>query len=113
MGIFSSTFGSRYDSKPAVNVDGAMMVGDIDVHGNFYGVTQDDHSVNGDISQDSFLHDVGIESLHFESTSLISTDDCIASSNTFADDGFSPSFGADECGSDFSSSDSFSSCFDD
>lgn len=52
MGIISSIFGSLYNSKPAVNIDGAIMVGDIDINGNFYGVTQSDQSVGRE-----FLHD--------------------------------------------------------
>ncbi len=34
-------------SKPAVNVDGALMVGDVDTNGNPFGVTSDDSFSGG------------------------------------------------------------------
>ena len=123
MGIFSSLGGfftgvSQHDAvdmSPIVNIDGALMVGDIDINGNFYGVTQNDHSVSDILSNDSFSNDVGIESAPFESNSSFATDDSSSSSSMSisSDDSFS-SFGSDDSfGTDFSSCDSFSCSWDD
>ena len=52
MGIFSafsglasdisSGFGNLFDSGPAVNIDGTPMMGDVDINGHAYGITESD-----------------------------------------------------------------------
>ena len=114
MGIFSSVFGSLFDSKPAVNIDGAPMVGDVDIHGNPYGVTETDHGTSDAFASDTTP--LGDDSSLFDTSSSFATEDSSSSSMSIStDDSFSPSFCADDTfGSDFSISDDvFSSSWDD
>ncbi len=111
----SDAFSGAFSSGPDFNIDGAPMVGEFDINGNVYGVTQDDHIVNDAFLHDSSLTDMGIESSTLESSSSIGTDDCFSSSPIFTDDSFSSSFDVDDTfSSDFSScDDTFSSSWDD
>ncbi len=52
-----TTFGSSIDSsmfEPSVNINGLPMVGDIDIHGNVFGSTVNDHVFDTCVSTDSF-----------------------------------------------------------
>jgi len=40
--IESSLF-QQFDSGPDFNIDGTPMMGDVDIHGNSYGTTSDNH----------------------------------------------------------------------
>jgi hypothetical protein len=54
MGLFNLLFGSsEVDSSPSVNIDGTPMCGDLDAHGNLFGVT----SADNDISTCSLVDD--------------------------------------------------------
>lgn len=138
MGIFSSIFGSlfddtsavdiggtctgsdalistnEFDSRPAVNIDGTPMLGDFDINGNAYGVTEIDHGTNDALSSDTTSLDIGGDSSLFDTSSSFATDDSSSSMSISSEDSFSSSFSSDDSfGSDTFSSDSFSSSWDD
>lgn len=79
MGVFSSVFGSLFDSQPAVNIDGAPMIGDVDIHGNPYGVTENDHGTNDSLLSDTTSLDIGGDSSLFDTSSAFATDDSSSS----------------------------------
>ena len=121
MGIFSSFFGSLFDDKPAVNVDGTPMMGDFDINGNAYGVTDADHGTGDSFLSDTASFETGGDSSLSETCSSINSDESLssfASDDIFSsssddifssssDDIFSSSSSADDLFS--SDCDSFSS----
>jgi hypothetical protein len=40
--IFSDSSGPMIDTTPSVNIDGTPMIGNVDIHGNPFGITSDD-----------------------------------------------------------------------
>ncbi len=118
MGIstnLSDAFTDVFSSEPAFNIDGAPMVGNLDINGNIYGVTQDDHFVSDSFLYDSSSAGLGNESSAFDTSNLMSADDCFASLPISTNDSHAFQVGADDTfSSDFSiCDDSFSSSWDD
>jgi len=97
MGIFSafsglasdisSGFGNLFDSSPAVNIDGTPMVGDVDINGNAFGITENDVGADHDFSSSSPSFDDGFLSTAIDTESSSTMSDSF-SSGCGSDDSF-------------------------
>ena len=89
---------TEFESSPMVNIDGTPMMGDVDIKGNPYGVTESDVTTDHEFSSDSLSSD----------DSFLSTMTDTESSLTMNDNFMS------ECNSDsMFDNDTFSSGWDD
>ena len=94
---------TEFESSPMVNIDGTPMMGDVDINGNTYGITE------SDVGADSFLSSPP----SFDDSFLGTTMD--TESSLTMDDSFLSGCGADDTfGSDsMFDNDTFSSSWDD
>ena len=111
---FSSFFDDLFGYKPIANIDGTPMMGDLDMNGNPFGLTEIHNSATDSFSCEIDSTLVVVDTSNEDTSSSFTIDVDHSSSSNFDDDCFSTSVGSDDIfGSNFSSNDSFSSCFDD